>query len=85
MMILLRVLMNQSKEEMVLSRLQELELGVALFSDTPHKHHSRKRAGNLSDNVKEVQEEKSVCFPVPEETLARSVSASLDCIRNMIV
>ena len=70
-MVLLRVLINQSKEEMVLSRLQELQLGVALFSDTPHKHRSRKRAATLSEGQKEFQEETPVSFTTPEETMAR--------------
>ena len=63
---ILRILISQSKEEVVLSRLQELSLGINVFTDTLERHGAARTGGSLSSGSPRPKDELS-----PEETVAR--------------
>ncbi|CAH1783183.1 unnamed protein product [Owenia fusiformis] len=62
---ILRVLISQSKEEVVLSRLSELKLGIKLFTNTLERHKN----GFVKDMGEPSIENRALL--APEETLAR--------------
>ena len=65
--------MSQSKEEVVLSRLQELSLGVTIFSDTVMRHQIRQQAGVYKEPLNAVgsPSDNPVIGGTAEETFAR--------------
>lgn len=72
-LVMIRVLMVQSKEEVILGRLAELNLSVNVFTDTQNWHKRRREGLSLSETVIHPNEGISLLvksFP-PEEIFAR--------------
>lgn len=72
-LVTLRVVMAQSKEEVVLSRLQELGLTMSIYKDTikEHRQYASTEIMNHFSRSGEISQESSAAICGAEETVAR--------------